>query len=127
MNQVFLALAKKKWFVPLTVFLMLIIVTSSLSDLSSDSDTTALTVEEQLEALCNSISGVKNAKVMITYEAVAVSGWGSSQSKDEKILGIAIVCDGGGDPGVQLTLHRMIEALFDLPSTRITVSERNQV
>ena len=127
MNSILNALAKKKWFVPLALFLMLVIALTSLLELSSDKEVMAvLSTEEQLEALCNSIRGVQNAKVMITYEAVQVSGWNSSENSREKILGIAIVCDGGDDPTIQLTLHNMVKALFDISGTRISISQRNR-
>lgn len=127
MNSVLNALAKKKWFVPLVLCLMLLIAIPSFADLSErQTANVLLSTEEQLEALCNSVKGVQNAKVMITYEAVQVSGWSSGNSQ-EKILGIAIVCDGGDDPTVQLTLHNMIKALFDISGTRITISQRNSV
>ena len=127
MNAVLNVLAKKKWFVPLVLFLMLIIALTSLLDLSSDKEVKAvLSTEEQLETLCNSVKGVQNAKVMITYEAVQVSGWSSSENGREKILGVAIVCDGGDDPTIQLTLHNMVKALFDISGTRISISQRNR-
>ena len=126
MNAIFSSLANKKWFVPLIIFLMLIITFTSFAEERSDADAgTARTLEEQLEALCNSVHGVKNAKVMITYESVAISAWNGGGTSREKILGIAVVCDGGSDPNVQLSLHTILEALFDLPSTHITVSKRN--
>lgn len=127
MNAVIIALAKKKWFVPLVIFLMLIIALTSLTDQKHDAtDPTVQTLDQQLEALCNSVAGVRNAKVMIAYESATVSAWNSSTDTRPKILGIAVVCDGGDDPRVQLTLHRIIEALFDISSTRITISQRNQ-
>lgn len=126
MNNILDTLAKKKWFVPLVLLLMLIIALTSFADFSPNSEgDTALTTEEQLESLCNSVKGVQNAKVMITYEAVQASTWGGGGSSQEKILGIAVVCDGGDDPTVQLALHNMIKALFDISATRITISQRN--
>lgn len=126
MSGILDVLAKKKWFVPLVLLLMLAIAVTSFADFSPNSEgNTALTMEEQLESLCNSVKGVQNAKVMITYEAVQVSGWSSVGNNQEKILGIAVVCDGGDDPTVQLTLHNMIKALFDISTTRITISQRN--
>ena len=127
MNSVVGTLAKKKWFVPLVLFLMLVIALTSFADFSPKTGETSVTsTEEQLEALCNAVKGVRNAKVMITYEAVAVSGWNSSTGTQEKILGIAVVCDGGDDPNIQLTLNNMIKALFDISTARITISQRNQ-
>ena len=127
MNTAILTLAKKKWFVPLVIFLMLIIALSALEDSGTNSGTTKeASVSEELESLCNSVAGVRNAKVMITYEAETVSVFYSGSSAPRKIIGIAVVCDGGNDPAVQLSLHRLIRSLFDVSSTRITVTQRNR-
>ena len=116
-------LAKKKWFVPLVILILMIIALSSFAD-GSESDNN-ISTEKRLEDMCNSVRGVSNAKVMITYEPKSVSAFGG-YGGEEKILGVAVVCDGGESPQVQLALYEMIEALFNVKSTRITVSGRNQ-
>lgn len=117
-------LAKKRWFVPLILFLLMIIAVPSLGILETD-EQGSITTEQQLEEMCNLVRGVSNAKVMITYEAKAVSSFIGASGGEEKISGIAVVCDGGGEPAVQLALYEMLNALFGISSTRITVSERN--
>lgn len=123
MKDYILSIAKSKWFVPIVIFIMIVIALSSIVT-SSDTPDTPVTTEQQLEELCNAIEGVSNAKVIITYDAVNVSTFLSSE-KSNKILGIAVLCRGGDDPTVQLKLHQILQALFDLPSTRIAVSARN--
>lgn len=115
-------LAKKKWFVPLVIFILLIIALSSLVD--SDEGKTETSTERKLEEMCNSVRGVSNAKVMITYEPKSVSAFGG-YGGEERILGVAVVCDGGENSEIQLVLYEMIEVLFNVKSTRITVSGRN--
>lgn len=115
------ALAQKKWFVPLLLFLILLIALSSLFG-GREAAQTAVTEEERLAALCNSVAGVSEARVMITYEAVYAASILGKSSEGEKICGIAVVCRGGADPTVQLRLHSMLESLYALPSTRISVS-----
>lgn len=123
-------LAEKKWFLPLTLFLMLLIVLSSLSGRSSEAvqntvQTENRTVEEQVEALCNSVRGVSNAKVMISYASVgAAAGFGQSSAGTQEILAVALVCDGGSDPNVRLALYELLGTLFQIPSTRISISGR---
>ena len=118
-------LAKKKWFVPVVLFLLLIIAVSSFSESRGSDSLETTDTERRLEELCNLVRGVSNAKVMITYEAKTVSSIIGQDRTENTISGIAIVCDGGADPIVQLELHRLIDALFDISSTRITVSQRN--
>lgn len=114
-------LAQKKWFVPLLLFLILLIALSSLFG-GREAAQTAATEEERLAALCNSVAGVSEARVMITYEAVYAASILGKSSDGQKICGIAVVCRGGADPMVQLRLHSMLESLYALPSTRISVS-----
>lgn len=114
-------LAQKKWFVPLLLFLILLIALSSLFG-GREAAQTAATEEERLAALCNSVAGVSEARVMITYEAVYAASILGKSSEERKICGIAVVCRGGADPMVQLRLHSMLESLYALPSTRISVS-----
>lgn len=118
----FAVLAQKKWFVPLLLFLILLIALSSLFGSHSDETATGLTEEERLAALCNAVDGVADAQVMITYEAVYASSILGKSNEGQKICGIAVVCRGGSDPVVQLALHNMLESLYALPSTRISVS-----
>lgn len=122
MSALFDSLAQKKWFVPLLLLLILGIALSSLFGGKSDAAPTAQTEEERLAALCNSVDGVSEARVMITYEAVYASSILGKGSEGQKICGIAVVCRGGSDPAVQLRLHSMLESLYALPSTRISVS-----
>lgn len=115
-------LAHKKWFVPLLLSSIFLIALSALLGGTADAVQTAETEEERLASLCNAVEGVSEVRVMITYEAVeAASILGKSEER-QRICGIAVVCRGGNDPSVQLALHRMLESLYALPSTRISVS-----
>ncbi len=118
-------IAKKKWFVPLIIFLLVVIAVSSFADERGEQSTKSLSTEERLSEMCNLVKGVSNAEVMISYEAKEVSNIIGYSGGKEKISGIAIVCNGGDDPDVQLALYEMVNALFDIKSTRITVSDRN--
>ncbi len=116
-------LAGKKWFVPLVMLLLAIIAFSVFSD--GEGQERTLSTEEKLRAMCNLVKGVSNAEVMIFYEPVAAAGFIEKTSTKEKISGIAIVCDGADNPSVQLALYEMVNSLFDIKSTRITISDRN--
>lgn len=125
MNTYIKKLAESKWFVPCIIFVLLLLALSSLIEDSDKEDDLSPTTEKQLEEMCNAVEGVKNAKVMITYEAVEAASFFENSDKIRRIQGIAIVCEGGSDPNVQLKLHCMLKALFGVSSTQITVSERN--
>ena len=115
-------LAKRKWFVPLIIFLLGIIAISAFTEQEKKNTTQSL--EQQIEELCNSIYGVSNSKVMITYAAVPVSSFGKQQGNERQVLGIAVICNGGGNPNVQLTIHELLKTLFQVSSKQITISER---
>ena len=40
------------------------------------------------------------------------------------ICGVAVVCEGGGDVGVQARITSLLSALLDVPSNRICVEQR---
>jgi len=124
MKQTLKKIARHKMFVPIVILILILIAFSSFLEDKKGSNTVSLNVERQLEEICNSIEGVNNAKVMITYENALETSFFENKNPS-KILGIAIVCEGGGDPKTQLKLYEMIKALFGIPATRITVSERN--
>lgn len=116
-------LAGKRWFVPLVLALLALIAISAFTEGGENKKT--LSTEERLENICNLVKGVSNAEVMIFYEPVAVGNFMGKTAANEKISGIAIVCEGGDSPAVQLALYEMLGSLFDIKSTRITVSDRN--
>lgn len=115
-------LAKKKWFVPLILFLLGIIALSAFTEREPQKST--VTLEQQLEEMCNNLRGVSNAKVMITYAAVPVSAFDRQKGSEQTILGIAVICNGGDNPSVQLSIYNLIKTLFQIPGTQITISER---
>ena len=123
MSGLFSELAKKKWFVPLLLFLILLIALPSLGK-SEKTVETELSTEERLAALCNSVKGVSDAEVMITYETTATSTFLGRTDTGQNILGVAVVCSGGDDPTVKLALYELIRSLFSLPTTQISVSGR---
>ena len=68
MNSIIQSIAKKKWFIPVIIALMVTIGLSSITEKSVTIDTLeTITTEQQIEALCNSLDGVENSKVMLSY------------------------------------------------------------
>lgn len=101
-------------------------------------------LEERIQALCQSVSGVGSVRVAVTlsgsYKAVyatenkngneeyVILGSGSSASalllskETPAIVGVGIVCGGGADIGVKSELTALIAAAFDVPTNRIHIS-----
>ena len=125
MNEKLKQFAQSKWFVPLVLFAFLLLAIPTFLEQDESKTVSEQTTESRVEALCNEMYGVKNAKVMISYETVvSASTFGFGSENTQKICGIAVVCDGGGDPNVQLRIHNMLSALFQIPSTKISVTGR---
>ena len=117
-------IAEKKWFIPFIILIFAIFLVSSLSE-KREQKNNDTSLEISLEDICNTVSGVKNAKVMITYETIEASAF-MSNTETKKIQGVVVVCDGGDNPDIQLRLQEIIRSLFGISSTRITVSARNK-
>ena len=41
------------------------------------------------------------------------------------VCGVAVVCDGGGDVGVEARITALVSALLDVPANRICVEQRS--
>lgn len=125
MNNILSKIGKKKWFVPLVIITMLLIAFSSLL-YSGDEDgkPNEIGIENRLEEMCNSVRGISNAKVMVTYCTTETLAF-SSSSANAKIKGIAVLCNGADDPDAHLSLYKMIKSLFDISGGNITITERS--
>ena len=115
-------LATKKWFVPVLISVFVLMILPSFFKIQQEENSEPATTERQLEEMCNAIDGVTNTKVMITYGNESVSVFSANE---KRIMGIAVACNGGDNPNNQLKIYNMIKALFEIPSTRITVTERS--
>ena len=102
-------------------------------------------VEERIQTLCESVSGVSNVKVVVTlsgsFESVYATEWlgndekyvilgsGSSASalyltrSAPQIAGIGIVCTGGSNDVVRHELISLLCSTFSVSSHRIYVTE----
>lgn len=122
MNSIIQSIAKKKWFIPVIIALMVTIGLSSITEKSVTIDTLeTITTEQQIEALCNSLDGVENSKVMLSYN----KSYSSAFTQDSAyVTGIVVLCNGGSNPDIKLRIHKILSALYDIPSTKIAVEER---
>lgn len=101
-------------------------------------------LEERIQTLCQSVSGVGSVRVAVTlsgsYKAVyateskngneeyVILGSGSSASalllskETPSIIGVGVVCSGNFNVGVKSELTALIAAAFDVPTNRIYIS-----
>lgn len=102
-------------------------------------------LEARIKKLCESVSGVRNATVVVTlsgsFESVYATEWpdgneeyvilgsGSSASpiylsrSAPEIAGIGIVCSGGANDNVRRELISLLSATFHISSNRIYITE----
>ena len=76
--------------------------------------------EERLADLCSSLAGVGRCRVFIAYEERPIS-YGSRTEKT--IIGVAVVCDGGGSDTVKSKITSLIDGLYGIGTNRIKVYE----
>ena len=105
-------------------------------------------LESQLAELIGQVEGAGKTTVMITLESgeeriyATDTQTGREQSQQTHVLlengtaleettclptvrGVAIVCDGGGDVGVEARITALVCALLDVPSNRVCVEQRS--
>lgn len=77
-------------------------------------------LEEQLEQMCSSLSGVGSCRVMLTYK-VTEGRYGSPDTKT--VESVAVICKGADRAGVRKELTDMLSALFGIGANRIHISK----
>lgn len=112
-----------------------------------------LTLESRLEEVISSIDGVGKCKIMITLENTNESVYAtdneiksddnSLNQKDEyvlyetdggetpvlikeympKVQGVTVICDGGDNKQIQEKIINSVTALFNIPTSRVSVSK----
>lgn len=102
-------------------------------------------LETRLENLISATEGAGRALVMVTLEAGQTTQYAADeeQSADSRrrepvrvgdtglveeiryprVLGVAVVCEGGDDPGVQCAVTELVDALTDVGAHHITVTK----
>ena len=98
-------------------------------------------LERELEALCEAVSGVSDATVMVSFESgysvhyekdgdgdPTVVGSGSYAEalydtvKPPTVAGVGIVCRGGNDPVPCRTLTELVSTTLGIPSSRVFIT-----
>ncbi len=91
------------------------------------------TMEERIEALCEELSGVREAHALLTLESgveyVYADGglWDREsppllQEISPQIRGVAVICTNGDDSAVRLTITELLSAALGIPASRIRVA-----
>lgn len=104
-------------------------------------------LEEQLTSLIEQVQGAGKTLVMVTLESgeetIYATDTQSGQTQSQEthvlledgsalaettysptVLGVAVVCDGGGDIRVAARITELVRALLDIPANRICVEQR---
>ena len=103
----------------------------------------AAELEARLTALISRVEGAGKTAVMVTLESGSESIYATDTDSDgssthvllgsggadglvetvetPRVLGVAVVCEGGGSAGVRLAVTQAVSALTALPSDKITV------
>ena len=127
---------KNKGSVLLFALLMLgvfLLILSSAPETEIQEDTELLEeykarLEEELSAVCSSVSGVGRCKVTVTFERGEEKIYkGSSviETRPPKVLGVTVVCKGADSDKVRSEIIDMMSALFDIGTNRIAVLKLN--
>ncbi len=93
----------------------------------SDTERYRLELEEELTALCRQVAGVGDATVSVTL----ATGWQYTYSGSRllsetppRVLGIAVVCTGGGNAAVRAELTALLSSVTAVGTNRIYVSAK---
>ena len=90
----------------------------------SDLEAYGAAMEARLEALCSQVEGVGRAEVMLTFESGAQAEYqGSTQigTRPPRVLGVTVLCTGGGDVKIRSELTEMLSSLLGIGAARISV------
>ena len=85
-------------------------------------------LEKDLSELCSSIDGVGRCEVRVTFsegERVEYRGTNKVSETPPKVLGVTVVCDGGGRADVRAAITECMVALFDIGANRVAVVKRS--
>ena len=119
---------KKLSFV-LILSLALLLVFSLYNDTGSEGVKTALSeyeslLENQISTLCSSVKGVGKCKIEISFESGeenVYKGGALIETKPPRVLGVAVVCEGGDNASVRSELTELLTALFDIGTNRVKI------
>lgn len=112
---------KNQWLIVLLVGILLVVIalptkSSSNSGLEieyEESNENATEEEKRLESILSNMQNVGDVHVMITYQ------------EDDKVQGVVVIAEGGGNAVVVRNIMDVVQALFSVDSHKIKVIESN--
>ena len=111
--------------------------TATASDTEVDAEAYRAALTEEVTALCRRVSGAGDCTVLLTLEAgesrryaegasggVLTSGGEGVlvECRPPRVLGVAVVCRGGGDPAVREEITALLSAALGVGAHRVRVS-----
>ena len=81
-------------------------------------------LEKRLALLCSQVAGVGRAEVMVTFERgaqVEYQGSTAIGSAPPRVLGVTVLCTGGGSTEIRAELSEMLGALLGIGASRISI------
>lgn len=109
MGGILSALREKKSLWLIVAALILGVCMMIFGGTSRSTGDSADALEARLEKLCENVYGASEVSVMVRTDSLG------------EVRGVAVVCRGGEDAQVRLTLTEMLTALFGIPSSAISV------
>lgn len=112
---------KNQWLIVLLVGILLVVIalptkSSSNSELEieyQETNENATEEEKRLESILSKMQNVGDVHVMITYQ------------EDDKVQGVVVIAEGGGNAVVVRNIMEVVQALFSVDSHKIKVIESN--
>lgn len=112
---------------------------------SEESSDYAASLEQRLTELIGQMEGAGRTRVMVTLASGGTTRYATDtedtadssrrqhvllgdgglveQVQTPEVLGVAVVCEGGDDPGLQLAVTELVQALTDAGASHITVTK----
>lgn len=116
----------KKNYVLIIIGICLVVILLFLSETFGDGKTDdtkkANDLESELELFLSGLKGVGECDVLLFYEKQQQSTF--SSTLEEKLSGVAVLCEGGGDSGIKSMIIDILTRLLGLSGSRITINER---
>lgn len=120
---------KKKVLLAAIVALGIIVILLSLGGGEDTASSESLSdykkrLEGEIEELCSSVEGAGRCRVTVTFEegeSLEYRGTAVVGSAPPKVLGVTVVCEGGGSSEVRADISRAMVALFDIGTNRVCV------
>lgn len=113
------------------ILIALISIMMIISSIGSEGDAESISLpeykkrlEREIEELCASVDGVGDCKVTVTFETGETYEYRGSNvisSSPPRVLGVTVICEGGGSPEVRERISSAMKALFDIGTNRVCV------